>query len=76
MEGDRCDFCLDGRLRSRQVREYYRDGKGLVVMERVPADVCEKFGERYFDAGVAKEMRRLAKKGPRVKKRVSFPLVF
>lgn len=75
MEGDRCDFCFEGRLRSRLVQEYYRVGKGLVVLERVPAYVCEKFGERYYEAHVAEKMRQLAKKGPRVKERVSFPLV-
>lgn len=75
MEGDRCDLCLAGRLRSRQVREYYRIGRGLVVLERVPAYVCENCGERYYDAEVAKRMRQLAKTGPRVKERVSFPLI-
>ncbi len=75
MEGDRCDFCLEGRLRSRQVREYYRAGKSLVVMDGVPAYVCEKCGERYYEANVAKKMRQLAKKGPRVKERISFPLI-
>ena len=75
MEGDRCDFCLEGRLSPRQVREYYRAGKSLVVMERVPAYVCEKCGERYYEAHVAKQMRQLAKKAPRVKSRISFPLI-
>jgi len=75
MEGDRCDFCLEGRLRSQQVREYYRAGKGLVVMERVPAYVCEKCGERYYEAHEAKQMRQLAKRAPHVKARISFPLI-
>jgi YgiT-type zinc finger domain-containing protein len=75
MEGDRCDFCLEGRLRSQQVREYYRAGKGLVVIEKVPAYVCDKCGERYYDASVAKQMRELAKKGTRNKTKISFPLV-
>jgi YgiT-type zinc finger domain-containing protein len=75
VEGDRCDLCSAGRLRSRQVREYYRTGRRLVVMERVPAYVCDKCGERYYDADVAKRMRQLAKKASRVKERVSFPLV-
>ena len=75
MDGDRCDFCSVGRLRSRIVREYYRIGKGLVVLERVPAYVCAKCGERYYDAEVAKRMRQLAKRGSRVKRRVSFPLI-
>jgi YgiT-type zinc finger domain-containing protein len=75
MEGDRCDFCSEGRLRSQQVREYYRAGEGLVVIEKVPAYVCDKCGERYYEARVAKEMRQLAKKGTHTKTRISFPLV-
>jgi YgiT-type zinc finger domain-containing protein len=47
MEGEICDFCFEGRLQPNQVREYYRVGKGLVVMENVPAYVCNKCGERY-----------------------------
>lgn len=75
MEGEICDFCLEGRLELDQVREYYRVGKGLVVMENVPAYVCNKCGERYYDAHVAKEMRRLSKRGRQVRQRISFPLV-
>lgn len=75
MEGDRCDFCSEGRLRSQQVREYYRAGKGLVVIEKVPAYLCDKCGERYYDASVAKQMRQLAKNGTRNKTKISFPLV-
>jgi YgiT-type zinc finger domain-containing protein len=75
MEGDRCDFCSEGRLRSQQVREYYRAGKGLVVIEKVPAYVCDKCGERYYEVSVAKQMRQLAKKGTRNKAKISFPLV-
>jgi YgiT-type zinc finger domain-containing protein len=75
MEGDRCDFCSDGRLTSRQVREYYRAGKGLVVIEKVPAYVCDKCGERYYEAHVAKQMRQLVKKAPRARARISFPLI-
>jgi len=75
MESDRCDFCSEGRLRSQQVREYYRTAKGLVVIEKVPAYVCDKCGERYYDASVAKQMRQLAKKGRRIKTKISFPLV-
>lgn len=75
MEGDRCDFCSEGRLRSQQVREYYRAGKGLVVIEKVPAYVCDKCGERYYEAHIAKQMRQLVKKGPHNKTKISFPLV-
>ncbi len=75
VEGDRCDLCSTGRLRSRQVREYYRTGRRLVVMESVPAYVCDRCGERYYAADVAKRMRQLARGASKVKERVSFPLI-
>ena len=75
MEGERCDFCYDGRLGHTQVREYYRVRKGLVVIKNVPAYVCNKCGERYYDADVAKEMQILSKKGRQIKQRISFQLI-
>ena len=75
MEGETCDFCLEGSLERRLVREYYRVKKGLVVMEHVPAYVCDRCGERYYDADVAKQMRKLSTLGKQIKRRISFPLV-
>jgi YgiT-type zinc finger domain-containing protein len=75
MEGEICDFCLEGSLERRLVREYYRVRKGLVVMENVPAYVCDRCGERYYDANVAKQMRKLSTLGKQIKQRISFPLV-
>lgn len=75
MEGETCDFCLEGSLESHLVREYYRVKKGLVVMENVPAYVCDRCGERYYDAEVAKQMRKLSTLGKQIKRRISFPLV-
>jgi YgiT-type zinc finger domain-containing protein len=60
MEGERCDFCAEGRLESRRVREYYRHADDLVVMDDVPAFVCSVCGERYHVAVVAKQLRRIA----------------
>ena len=74
MDGDRCDFC-DGRLTSRRIREYYRMGKGIVVIDDVPAYVCSQCGERYFDSTVAEEMRALARGRSRLLRRISFPRV-
>lgn len=75
MEGDRCDFCGVGRLRSRRVREYYRVGKDVLVIDEVPAYVCGRCGERYYDAKVAKQMRVLAKQRSAFKEKISFPRV-
>lgn len=46
MEGETCDFCLEGLLGCHLVREYYRVKNGLVVMENVPAYVCSRCDER------------------------------
>lgn len=75
MEGDRCDFCESGRLCGRRVREYYRVGKGLVVIDGVPAFVCDRCGERYYEADVAKQMRLLSRRRSSLKEKVSFPRV-
>jgi YgiT-type zinc finger domain-containing protein len=75
MEGESCDICLEGLLERHLVREYYRVRKGLVVMENVPAYVCNRCGERYYDADVAKQMRKLSTLGKQIKRRISFPLV-
>jgi YgiT-type zinc finger domain-containing protein len=75
MVGNTCDFCLEGLLARHLVREYYRVEKGLVVMENVPAHVCDRCGERYYDANVAKQMRKLSTLGKQIKRRISFPLV-
>jgi hypothetical protein len=37
--------------------------------------VCGKCGERYYDAHVAKRMRRLAKRAPRARAIITFPLI-
>jgi tRNA(Ile2) C34 agmatinyltransferase TiaS len=37
--------------------------------------VCDKCGERYYEAHVAKQMRQLVKKAPRARARISFPLI-
>ncbi len=75
MEGETCDFCLEGLLTRQLVREYYRVRKGLVVIEHVPAYVCSRCGERYYDADVAKQMRKLSTLGKQIKRKISFPLV-
>lgn len=75
MEGDRCDFCETGRLRSRRVREYYRAGRDLLVIDNVPAYVCDCCGERYYEAQVAKQMRVLSRRRSSYKQRISVPRV-
>ena len=75
LRGDRCDFCEAGRRQGRRVRHYHRVGSGLIVMDAVPASVCDQCGHGYFDAEVVKEMERLSRRRSRLKDRVSYPRV-
>jgi len=75
MEGERCDFCQSGRLRARQVREYYRVGRGVIVIDDVPAYVCAQCGHRYFDAWVTRDMRSLSRRRSLLKDHVALPRV-
>ena len=56
----KCYFCK-GRVSEQKVKVDFRWGEELVVIEDVPAEVCEQCGEKYLDADVYKEMERLAK---------------
>lgn len=57
---DRCFFCK-GKVGQERVNVDFRWGESLVVIEDVPAGVCQQCGERYFDAEVYKDMEKLAK---------------
>lgn len=54
-----CSFC-GGKVREKWVRVDYRLGDELVIIEDVPAGVCEQCGEQYFTARVAKALEELA----------------
>ena len=55
-----CDFC-DGTLEARTVTVDWRGGARLVVIENVPALVCNHCGERYFAQKVMRELDRIGK---------------
>ena len=55
-----CDFC-DGALEPRTVTvDWRRDGR-LVVIESVPALVCNHCGERYYAQAVMKQMEEITR---------------
>lgn len=56
----RCYFCK-GRVSEQKVKVDFHWGEELVVIEDVPAEVCEQCGEKYLDADVYREMEILAK---------------
>jgi len=56
----RCFFCK-GRIVEQKVSVDFRWGAELVVIEDVPAEVCQQCGEKYISPEVYKEMENLAK---------------
>ena len=60
MTGEVCTRCCEGRLEAKRDREYFRQGQALIIIENVPAWVCNKCGERYHHARVYKRMRQIA----------------
>lgn len=74
MTGEVCTLCCEGRLEAKRGREYFRYGQALVIIEDVPAWVCNKCGERYHHAHVYKKMRQIAAHSDQITERVSIPV--
>lgn len=53
-----CYFCK-GPITNGRVRVIQERAGQVVIIENVPAQVCEQCGERYYSAAVCKEMERL-----------------
>ncbi len=70
---DRCEFC-DGTMEERVIQARF-DWKGQTIyVDRVPAWVCNKCGEQYFDAPVYKRLEEIAKNRTQIKQTICFPL--
>jgi len=68
-----CDFC-DGRLRPRRVRVVRSRGRKLIVIDNVPATVCDQCGMRYYDAPVVRSMEALLKRSGARKRTIKVAL--
>ena len=74
MAGEVCVLCGEGHLEAKRGREYFRHGQSLVIIEDVPAWVCNKCGERYHHARVYKKMRQIAAHSDQITEHVSIPV--
>lgn len=74
LEGERCDFCETGTLESKRVRDIYRKNTDLVIIDDVPALVCNHCGERYYLSEVSKKMRHIAENREKIKNKISVPI--
>ncbi|MFQ5707835.1 MAG: YgiT-type zinc finger protein [bacterium] len=74
LEGERCDFCEKGTLKAKRVREIFRKNQDIVLIDDVPAFVCNHCGERYYLADVNRKLRDIAENQEKIKNRISVPL--
>ncbi len=73
MKGDRCEFC-EGEMKQRRILARFRYRGRTIYVENVPAWVCDKCGEEYFDAPVYKSLEKIARQHERIQRVISFPL--
>lgn len=59
-----CPVCFTGRLQRRQIAYVEWHGKKLLVVDRMPAIVCDVCGERIYDTGAMEHLQRLIWSAP------------
>jgi YgiT-type zinc finger domain-containing protein len=72
-QADQCEFC-SGEIEHRVVRARFHFKGQTVYVDNVPAWVCVRCGETYFDAPVYKRLEDIAKNQGQIQKTVCFPL--
>ncbi|MFQ6094096.1 MAG: YgiT-type zinc finger protein [bacterium] len=74
LEGERCDFCDTGKLELKHVREIYRHREKFVIIDNVPAYVCNVCRERCHRAEVGKRMRDIAENKQQIRAQITVPV--
>jgi YgiT-type zinc finger domain-containing protein len=70
---DKCEFC-EGEMKQQRILARFRCKGQTIYVENVPAWVCNKCGEEYFDASVYKRLEEIARQRERIQRAISFPL--
>ncbi len=73
MKTDKCEFC-EGEMKQQRILARFRCKGQTIYVENVPAWVCNKCGEEYFDASVYKRLEEIARQRERIQRAISFPL--
>lgn len=70
-----CYFCK-GPVMPQRITHIHRWGKRIILMEDVPADVCQQCGEVYFAPHVLQAMDQIAeaKQKEKPKKEIRVPV--
>lgn len=73
MKDKACEYC-NGELRPKTVRVHYRRRGQLTIIENVPARVCRRCGERYYDALTLGRIDRIGRSRKGTKRKVIVPI--
>jgi YgiT-type zinc finger domain-containing protein len=69
-----CEFC-GANTRQEVVKAVFWGGRGWVAIEDIPARVCVKCGEQFYDEATTEEIQQLvASPPPKPKRRVRVPV--
>jgi YgiT-type zinc finger domain-containing protein len=68
-----CDFC-EGTLATRVVTMDWRRDGHLVVIEKVPALICNPCGERYYTQTLMRRMEEIARSKRPGKRSIKVPV--
>jgi len=72
--GYRCEWC-DGTVNQKTLpREAFRHARGFVILEDVPAGVCDKCGRKYYPATTLKRVEEIALHTERAERTESVPV--
>jgi YgiT-type zinc finger domain-containing protein len=73
---DFCEFCNAPLESAEKLVTVYRHCKGQhFIFEDVPAQVCQRCGERYFSAPVVREMDRSMQQPAQTASMVQVPII-
>ena len=70
---DSCEFC-SGNIEQRIIQARFHFRGQTIYIDGVPAWVCTRCGEQYFDAPVYKRLELIAQHAGGVEKTICFPL--
>jgi len=70
---DLCEFC-DGEIEYHIIRARFNFKGQTIYVDNVPAWVCARCGEQYFDAPIYKRLEEIARHRNQIINTVSFPL--
>ena len=70
---DPCEYC-DGKLEGRVILARFPHRGQTIYVDKVPAWVCTRCGEQYFDAPVYKRLEEIARHRRSITKTITFPL--